>query len=337
MVTYRVAPAVRCTSSQSSMHTILASVPTDTSTMQCCFESDGLFVAEGRLVVERVVADGRCVVESLLLNAASLEALRAVARSQDHLSHGVSLRDLGVRGDYRFQLSSWMPRAGASTELQSPGVTPSASRTLSLFSKTSPMRTTSEACFAMPRHLARARCSLSPTCCDPLYRKAIRTSMGAALRVPFATSRAVAEHARELRAEGFTIVALSPREPSMTLDAFAAETRTARVALLLGTEGDGLTRVAESLADVRVRIPIERECGFAESRRGVRNCPVTTGEPVGGPQRCPDRDQEMVQIGPLWRYLSNSIPSGKSAPTTSCTTASTIGRSHCMIGSTKKI
>ena len=59
----------------------------------------------------------------------------------------------------------------------------------------------------------------------------------------------------ELRAEGFTVVALSPREPSMTLDAFAAERRTARVALLLGTEGDGLTRAAESTADVRVRIP----------------------------------------------------------------------------------
>jgi tRNA G18 (ribose-2'-O)-methylase SpoU len=56
---------------------------------------------------------------------------------------------------------------------------------------------------------------LSPTCCDPLYRKAIRTSMGAVLRVPFAR---VADEdwpgaLTRIRAGGFTLVALTPREP----------------------------------------------------------------------------------------------------------------------------
>ena len=59
-----------------------------------------------------------------------------------------------------------------------------------------------------------------------------------------------------LRARGFTIAALTPREPSVTLAAFAASPRPSRVALLVGTEGDGLTADAEAAADVRVRIPI---------------------------------------------------------------------------------
>ncbi len=99
---------------------------------------------------------------------------------------------------------------------------------------------------------------LSPTCCDPLYRKAIRTSMAATLRVPFA--RAGADDwpgaLTSVKAAGFTIVALTPRQPSETLAAFTSRPRPARIALLVGTEGDGLTPEAEAAADYRVRIPI---------------------------------------------------------------------------------
>jgi tRNA G18 (ribose-2'-O)-methylase SpoU len=51
---------------------------------------------------------------------------------------------------------------------------------------------------------------LSPTCCDPLYRKAIRTSMGAALRVPFARADEWPAILSSVRAAGFTLVALTP-------------------------------------------------------------------------------------------------------------------------------
>jgi tRNA G18 (ribose-2'-O)-methylase SpoU len=99
---------------------------------------------------------------------------------------------------------------------------------------------------------------LSPTCCDPLYRKAIRTSMGAALRVPFAYAGAGdwPHVLTQLEAAGFTTVALTPREPSETLEAFAGRPRAARIALIVGTEGAGLTPEVEVAADVRVRIPI---------------------------------------------------------------------------------
>jgi tRNA G18 (ribose-2'-O)-methylase SpoU len=101
---------------------------------------------------------------------------------------------------------------------------------------------------------------LSPACCDPLYRKAIRTSMGATLRVPFARAGAGDWPAvlMRVRAAGFTIVALTPREPAETLAMFARRPRAGRLAWLVGTEGAGLSDAAEAAADHRVRIPISR-------------------------------------------------------------------------------
>ena len=98
---------------------------------------------------------------------------------------------------------------------------------------------------------------LSPACCDPLYRKAIRTSMAAVLRVPFARCDDWPQDLVRLRDRGFRIVALTPREPAAMLADFAARPRPERVALLAGTEGAGLSAAAEQLADERVRIPIE--------------------------------------------------------------------------------
>jgi tRNA G18 (ribose-2'-O)-methylase SpoU len=96
---------------------------------------------------------------------------------------------------------------------------------------------------------------LSPSCCDPLYRKAIRTSMAATLRVPFARMEDWPHGLAALRARGFTIVGLTPRAEAQPLDIFAAS-RPARIVLLVGNEGAGLSREAEAAAERLVRIPI---------------------------------------------------------------------------------
>jgi tRNA G18 (ribose-2'-O)-methylase SpoU len=98
---------------------------------------------------------------------------------------------------------------------------------------------------------------LGPTCCDPLYRKAIRTSMGAVLRVPFARAEEWPAALVDVRAAGFTLVALTPRQPSATIERFAAGPRSSRLALIVGTEGAGLTPAAEAAADERVSIPMQ--------------------------------------------------------------------------------
>ena len=86
---------------------------------------------------------------------------------------------------------------------------------------------------------------LDPTCCDPLYRRAIRVSMGAALVVPFARLATLDELA------GFTLVALSPAGEHGLSDVHAD-----RVAVLLGAEGPGLSERTLATGDLRVRIPM---------------------------------------------------------------------------------
>ncbi|CAN7589712.1 TrmH family RNA methyltransferase [Mesorhizobium sp. LjNodule214] len=77
---------------------------------------------------------------------------------------------------------------------------------------------------------------LDATCCDPLYRKAIRVSVGAALKVPFASFDDTTSFIAMLDRLGFSQVALSPRGEADIRDA----KRTDRLALYLGTEGEGL-------------------------------------------------------------------------------------------------
>lgn len=94
---------------------------------------------------------------------------------------------------------------------------------------------------------------LGAGCSDPLYRRSVRVSMGHVLRVPFATFDAWPDGLDHLRASGFTVVALTPRADSVSLRALGD---LGRVAVLLGSEGPGLTPVALEAADVAVRIPM---------------------------------------------------------------------------------
>jgi tRNA G18 (ribose-2'-O)-methylase SpoU len=98
---------------------------------------------------------------------------------------------------------------------------------------------------------------LSPSCCDPFYRKAIRTSMGATLTVPFARVDAWPEGLLECRLRGFMVVALTPHESAPTIDLFLASAHSDPVIFLLGTEGSGLSAGAEAIAEHRVRIPMQ--------------------------------------------------------------------------------
>lgn len=97
-------------------------------------------------------------------------------------------------------------------------------------------------------------------CCDPLYRKAIRVSMGAALRVPFAVVENATDAIGALRARGFRTIALTPAPDAVDLiDLLSAgEWGAPDTALLLGAEGPGLSDEALRAADARARIDIER-------------------------------------------------------------------------------
>ena len=96
---------------------------------------------------------------------------------------------------------------------------------------------------------------VSPSCADPLYRRSVRVSMGTVLQVPWTRLQSWPGGLDELRAAGFTIAALALSDDAVPLDEFAA-TAPPRVALILGTEGDGLSSHALDAADVVVTIPM---------------------------------------------------------------------------------
>jgi len=94
---------------------------------------------------------------------------------------------------------------------------------------------------------------LSPRCADPLYRRAVKVSMGAVFSVPYARMDNWYTGLDELREAGFRTLALTPDQSVTPLD----EVKDAdRVALLLGTEGDGLSSRWLDQADERVCIPM---------------------------------------------------------------------------------
>jgi tRNA G18 (ribose-2'-O)-methylase SpoU len=98
---------------------------------------------------------------------------------------------------------------------------------------------------------------LDPRCADPLYRKAVRTSMGAVLRVPFQSLYDWPATLTWFRGQGFRIVALTPSREAEPLGAFAASNRAAKLLLLFGSEGEGLSAGALALSDAHVRIRID--------------------------------------------------------------------------------
>jgi tRNA G18 (ribose-2'-O)-methylase SpoU len=98
---------------------------------------------------------------------------------------------------------------------------------------------------------------LSPGCADPFYRKAIRTSSGAALVVPFAEAGPWPDALDRLRAAGFVTVAMTPDDQAVDIAAFAGTgAALGRVAVVFGTEGQGLTADTRGRVDVCVRIPM---------------------------------------------------------------------------------
>jgi tRNA G18 (ribose-2'-O)-methylase SpoU len=95
-------------------------------------------------------------------------------------------------------------------------------------------------------------------CADPLYRRAVRVSMGHALLVPYAWAAAWPGDLQILRDNGFRLLALTPDPSELSLAEAMTEVVDDKVAFLVGAEGPGLTEWAMRASDVRVRIPMSR-------------------------------------------------------------------------------
>lgn len=95
-------------------------------------------------------------------------------------------------------------------------------------------------------------------CADPLYRRAVRVSMGHALLVPYAHAANWPADLTMLRQRGFRLLAMTPDPQAHPLPAAMAKVCDDRVAVLVGAEGPGLSAAALRASDLRVRIPMSR-------------------------------------------------------------------------------
>ena len=123
---------------------------------------------------------------------------------------------------------------------------------------------------------------VSPTCCDPLYRRAVRVSMGTVFQVPWCrigsdAARWPHDGLTDLHDAGFTCAALALTDDSISLDDSRLSSYE-RLALFLGTEGTGLGARTIEGCDVAVRIPMAH---------GVDSLNVAAASAVAFWQLCP--------------------------------------------------
>jgi len=95
-------------------------------------------------------------------------------------------------------------------------------------------------------------------CADPLYRRAVRVSMGHALLVPYAWATDWPSELDVLRDNGFHLLAMTPNPEARSLADAMTELAEAKVAILVGAEGPGLKEHTMRASDVRARIPMSR-------------------------------------------------------------------------------
>jgi len=96
---------------------------------------------------------------------------------------------------------------------------------------------------------------IDATCADPLYRRSVRVSMGAVFALPWTRLESWPGDLQVLRDAGFVIASLTPASDAKDISAWASNA-PAKIALLFGTEGDGLSERSMATTDISLRIPM---------------------------------------------------------------------------------
>ena len=216
-------------------------------------ESRRLFVAESRLVVERLIAERRYELESIAVTPSAFEALAAQLQAvacdvlicERHLLEEITgfkfhrgcialaHRPASIGPEMLFGTRRIVALEGVGNPDNVGGI----------------FRTA--AAFGVDGIV------LDGGCADPFYRKAIRTSMAATLQLPWTRVDGWVETLTRFRAEGFTLIGLTPSSTGTDIREYSSQLdRHERIVLLLGAEGAGLSQASCDAAHVRVKIPI---------------------------------------------------------------------------------
>lgn len=211
---------------------------------------EGLFVAEGEKVVRRALAAGYPM-RSLLLEERWVEGLADVVAATPAPVY-VAPRPLLE------QVTGYLVHRGALAAMHRLPLPPAAAllagARLVLVLEDLVDHTNVGSVFRSAAALGVDAVLLTPRCADPLYRRSVKVSMGAVLSVPHARLGSWPGALAELRAAGLRVLALTPAPGAVSLrDLDPAG--LGPCALLLGSEGPGLSEPALAAADLRVRIP----------------------------------------------------------------------------------
>jgi tRNA G18 (ribose-2'-O)-methylase SpoU len=222
----------------------------------------GVFIAEGRLVVRRLLAESRFTTRSVLVTDAALAALA------DVLERRPALPVFVVPQPVMNAITGFNIHRGCLAIGERPAPRPwrelfhSPKRNSQL---PSPVVVVLEqlanadnvgGVFRSAAAFGASAVLIDSASTDPLYRKAIRTSMGASLQVPFARANPWPAALIDLRALGFAVIAMTPTPGARPLRDVADAVAGRPAAIVLGHEGDGLTTGALAACQFHARIPI---------------------------------------------------------------------------------
>ncbi|AUG76017.1 rRNA methyltransferase [Kitasatospora sp. MMS16-BH015] len=211
--------------------------------------AEGLFIAEGEKVIRRAVAAGYRM-RSMLLTPKWLEVMGEVIEATDAPVHVVDPALAEAVTGYHVH-------RGALASMERKPL-PAVAEVLAGARRVAVLEglvdhTNLGAIFRSAAALGMDAVLLSPDCADPLYRRAVKVSMGAVFAVPYARLDPWPGSLATVQQAGFSVLALTPAEGAVDLATVAVQEKTA---LMLGAEGDGLTAKAMAAADHLVRIPM---------------------------------------------------------------------------------
>lgn len=214
--------------------------------------ADGLFIAEGGKVIRRAIGAGYTV-RSLLVAQDKLGTICDVART-------LAVPLYVLPPDVAEQLTGYRVHRGALASMQRLPLAP-AGQILAEASRIVVLEDVVDhanvgAVFRCVAALGFDAVLLSPRCADPLYRRAIKVSMGAVFAVPYSRLSEWSGAAASLRGHGYRVLAMTPDSAATPIGQVAV---AGKVALLIGAEGNGLSARWIADADECVRIPMSKD------------------------------------------------------------------------------
>jgi tRNA G18 (ribose-2'-O)-methylase SpoU len=214
----------------------------------------GIFVAEGRLVVRRLLMESRYCTRSVMVTAAARASLADVLDTRQDLPVFVVPPEV-MNGITGFNIHRGCLAIGERPQALAWRDAVKEARTVIVLERVANADNVG-GIFRNAAAFGADAVLLDETSTDPLYRKAIRTSMGAALLVPFARVTRCHEALPEMHDAGFATIALTPAASAPPLTATVEQIGRRPVALVFGHEGEGLTDESLAASQFQARIPI---------------------------------------------------------------------------------